>query len=405
MKRLVLFLCLIFLTPLWPHTGFVVSGAEFAEEKPPPQTEPNELEPAAQLIALIKANKVYAPQISEQELERARLTGIIQALDDPYVALIDTRNQNIDDSTTQTDSSEYGLIVAEDEYDRLFVQSVLPESPAARAGLMPGDRILRVGNENVAGHSAWEVLPLLSKPDNLRLVVQRPNRGQKEVVISEQPYEMQTVELRIGDVGPAWIEDNSGPIAWIKIHTFLSSTTIQEWNRVVERIHAHPEVQRVVLDLRNNGGGDNTCIRILGDFFRTGEDLVTFHSVLTTRPGRQRVRNYSLPRSRLITYPAVVLVNDRTASLAEITAAALRDNRSVPLVGETTYGKGTTQTWVQLGTHYAAHLTLGRWFTAGGYSIDGEGLIPDVCVKDDPNTPDDDEQLLAAVQVLFNGDY
>lgn len=358
----------------------------------------------SELLDLIRSNSRYNGRLDDARLEISVLNGIVGALGDPYAVVVDVRDISTgSDGASHAETTDLGIVLATDEWGRLVVQSVLPGSPAARAGVMPGERLLRVEETNLAALTTWEAMPLFSAEADRTVDLVR-ERGDGEIVaatLTATPYEVRTVELRIGDMEfERWRDDPDGAVAWLRVYAFLDST-IEEWTAAIQRIHAAPSVRRIVFDLRDNGGGSNSCVPLVGDFLRSGEPIVRFETLLDESGWTETVRNSAVPRSRLIAYPAVVLVNGATASLAEIAAVALRDNRAMPIVGETTYGKGTTQTWVRVGEHYAAHLTVGRWVGPAGDSIDGVGLIPDYVVGDDPWTPYVDEQLAGAVRCLM----
>ena len=393
--------------------GFSAFPDVFAQNKAVEPTEASLSSPAEVLINVIKKNRLYRNSFTENTIQEAVLKAIVASLDDPYAAVVDTHRQRETASSTRTDTTELGLLIGEDAYSRPVIESILPGSPADEAGIKAGEKVLRIGTEDVSGCSSWEVMALLSGEQTahekqIKMVVESSRGQPRHITLRCSHYEIKTVELRIGGLRQlqrrphrtVWKDDPKGEIAWIKVHTFLQSRTHDEWDRMVEKINNSHSVRRIVFDLRDNGGGDNSCIRVLGDFFLGGETLVTFECLAGNKPWSQHIRNTSTPQSRLICYPAVVLVNGRTASLAEIAAAALRDNRSVPLVGEKTFGKGTTQTWIKAGNRFAVHLTMGRWLSPHGYSIEGKGLVPDVTVSDNPRTVYIDEQLLSAVELL-----
>jgi carboxyl-terminal processing protease len=368
------------------------------------QTKSRYLPPSVQeLLELIAANERYRIISSEEGFaEEAMLRGIVAALEDPYAVVLDTTEQVSSDTSTDGESLETGLLLGEDQYRRLIAQAVLPGSPAEVAGLRAGDRILRIGGVDAAGLRVWDALPLLRATGEppISLVVEASDGGVRELSLEPFPFEPETVELRIGELRRGrWKDDLNGEFAWIRIHSFLGERTLQEWSRRVETIRENPSVRRIVLDLRDNGGGDNATIPLMGDFFRHGQPLVRFESLYGDGQRSETVRTYGRPRSRLMGYPAVVLVNGRTASLAEIAAVALKDNRRVQVVGTRTFGKGTTQTWVRTGERFAIHLTVGRWYGPAGASVEGTGLEPDVIALDDPSTRRD-EALVAALRVL-----
>jgi carboxyl-terminal processing protease len=393
--------------------GFSTVAAVFAQNGAVGPAETSVTSSAEELIDLIKKNRLYRNSLSENKIEKAVLRAIVASLDDPYAAVVDIPTQREVASSTRADTTELGLIIGEDAYSRPVIDTVLPGSPAEDAGLKGGEKVLRIGAENVSGCGSWEVMSLLSGPQTgdgkqIEMVVESARGQPRHITLRCSHYEIKTVELRIGGLRQlqrrphrtVWKDDPKGEIAWIKVRAFLHSRTNDEWDRMVEKINNSPSVRRIVLDLRDNGGGDNSCIPLLGDFFLRGETLVTFECLSGNEPWSQHIRNTGTPKSRLICYPAAVLVNGGTASLAEIAAAALRDNRSVPLLGEKTFGKGTTQTWIKTCDRFAAHLTMGRWLSPHGYSIEGKGLVPDVTVSDNPRTVYIDEQLLSAAELL-----
>ncbi len=382
------------------------------EEVPTEETEgdPFDLSRSSaiqKLLDTISSNRLYKMTVSQEDIEKAVLQGIVSSLDDPYASILHIDNREDGSSSAKTETSDMGLILGEDEFDRTVVVSVLPGSPSEEAGIVPGDKVLRICGENVSRSNSWQALSLL-RGDGLKVVVENPEKGLRTLTLHQHAYTITTVELRIGSLCSSflrpnrlfWKDDPEGAIAWIKVHSFLGDRTKEEWSEMIAAVRASDSVGRIVLDLRDNGGGDNSCISLLGDFFLPGETLVRFESLMGMRSWTQHIRNSVTRRSRLISYPIVVLVNNRTASLSEIAAAALRDNRRVPLVGQTTFGKGTTQTWIRTDDHFAAHLTTGRWLSPCGYSVEGKGLVPDVTVVDSKEKPDRDEQLIEAVLLL-----
>lgn len=345
-------------------------------------------------VAALLAGQRYRDVISAKSLVESMLRGMVADLGDPFAAVaVSDAPQGAGSGSGR--STELGLILDHDRYDRLVVASVIPGSPAHGAGIVPGDLLLRVGDRNVSGFSAWEALPLLrGAVSSVRLTVSRSGVP-REITVDAGDYAISTVSLRIGDMeGDRWIERDTGSVAWLAVHAFVAPLTLDEWSRAVSTIWSSRTVRTIVLDLRDNGGGDNSCLRALGDFFSGGEHLVSFDALVGEEGWTQAVHNHFVPRARLLSYPVAVLVNGQTASLAEIFAASIAEGRNAPVIGETTYGKGTTQTWVTVGDRYALRLTLGAWRTPAGRSVDGTGIVPDVEVPAD--SPD--ELLAAAVR-------
>ena len=375
-----------------------------------PQSAPSSdsvLEAAApvieELVRVLSNNRHYQYGLSEEMLVDAMLQGIMEAQQDSYAAILNTTTLSRPGGRHSARAPDIGLLLASDDFGRPRVASILPGSPAADSGLMVGDLLLRIHNTNTAGMTPWELAPLLSSSEEgeVRLVAERPGEMPRELILSPSDYQLRTVSLRIGDrFLRRWRNDEEGRWAWLKVHAYLGEATKNEWTQAIHRIWDAPNVEAIILDLRDNGGGDNAGVRTLGDFFPAGKPLVHFRSLFGEEGWEEVVYNDAYPRARLIAYPLVVLVNENTASLAEIVAATLQETRDIVVVGSETYGKGTTQSWVTISPEYAVHLTTARWYTPGGRSIDGRGLTPDLRVQDNRLTPWVDEELMAAVGVL-----
>jgi carboxyl-terminal processing protease len=375
-----------------------------------PQSAPSSdsvLEAAApvieELVRVLANNRRYQQGLSEEMLVEAMLQGIMEAQQDSYAALLNTSTLFRPGGRQSARTPDIGLLLDSDEFGRSRVASILPGSPAADSGLQVGDRLLRVHGTNTAGMTPWEIAPLLASSEEGRvsLVAERPGEMPRELVLAPSDYQVETVSLRIGDHFLwRWRDDNEGRWAWLKVHAYLGEETKEEWTEAIHRIWEAPNVEAIILDLRNNGGGDNAGIRTLGDFFPAGKPLVRFRSLFGEEGWEEVVRNDAYPRARLIAYPLVVLVNENTASLAEIVAATLQEARGIMVVGSQTYGKGTTQSWVNISEEYAIHLTTARWYTPEGRSIDGRGIVPDVPAVDSRLTPWVDDELAAALRVL-----
>ncbi len=353
-------------------------------------------EPALlELLDALNNNRRYRDGLDDSSTIEAMLRGLLRGQDDPYAAVVDLTDARRLGGSDSARTGDVGLILDSDSYGRLRVAAVLPDSPAENRGVRVGDHLLRVDGINAAGMTPWELAPLLASAGRtpVRLVVQSPEEDPRELTLEPEQYEVRTVTLRIGRRRfGRWQDAPEGNWAWLSVHAYLGETTENEWTAAIREIWASPSVEGIVLDLRDNGGGDNRGIRTLGDFFMPGDELVRFRSLFGDEGWEQVVYNNAIPRARLIAYPVVVLVNENTASLAEIVAATLQEQRQVPVFGTRTYGKGTTQSWLTIGDRFAVHLTTAIWFTPGGKSVDGVGLRPDLVVAGDA--------LLAALSYL-----
>jgi carboxyl-terminal processing protease len=182
-------------------------------------------------------------------------------------------------------------------------------------------------------------------------------------------------------------------VAHIKLLKFGGETDA-EWEVAVSEILKRPEVEGIVLDVRNNPGGYlQGAVDIAGEFLRTGKVVV-----IEERAGAKE--EYIVETvGRFLNTPLVVLVNEGSASASEILAGAISDNKRGKIVGEVTFGKGTIQEPQQVNGGAGLHITIARWLTPKETWVNDEGLKPDVEVEDDPNT-ESDEQLQEAIKQL-----
>lgn len=355
----------------------------------------------SEALHAISASHAYRDRLSLENLLEGMLSGLVDALDDRNAAFVDAHALLPAGESARRAAGESGIVLDTDEYGRLVVASVLRDSPAERGGVEPGDRLLRIGDENVTGMSAWQALALLAQraPGQISLTVASEAESPREITLEPRRFTTRAVTVRFGTVRRGrWRNSDAGTIAWITIHAFVDAILNEQWNHVVQEVYAHDTVRSIILDLRDNGGGDNASLSVLADFLPPGAPMVTFQARYGEEGWDQHVRNGFIPRSRLLSYPVALIVNRRTASLAEIFVAALRDVRRAPVIGERTYGKGTTQTWLSVGSRYALHLTVGAWLSPSGIAYDGVGIEPDVAVA--PPRRRRDPSLQAAVDAL-----
>lgn len=356
----------------------------------------------AEALEAVAASHAYRDRVPYDTLMHEMLAGIVNALDDRYAALAEAVTTGSRDGAAGGAAGETGLVLDNDEYGRLVVASLLSESPAEAAGVRPGDQVLRIAGTNALGLGAWEAMTLLASGSagSVALVVASGSGNPRELLLPKPERPPRAVTVRIGSIrGGRWRDRSDGDVAWITIHAFIDVVLADQWDDVVRRVYAHPSVRSIILDLRDNGGGENASLSVLADFLPADAPMVTFEARFGSDGWEEHVRNGFTPRSRLLSFPVAVVVNNRTASLAEIFVAALRDVRDAPVVGERTYGKATTQTWLSVGERYALHLTVGRWRSPSGISYDQTGIEPDVAVQPSP-WPRRDAQLQAAVDAL-----
>jgi carboxyl-terminal processing protease len=263
-------------------------------------------------------------------------------------------------------------IFVELEGERPVVVQPIPDTPAFRAGLRPGDRILAVNNATTEGMSLPEVVSRIRGPAGTQVTL--------KLARDDRTFEVTLTRARIANVSvqadqnlPAALRrellDNR--VAYVRLLMF-NETTASEFSKAVDAALARG-ARGLLLDLRNNGGGLlDVSIDVANRFIEAGRPIV--HTV--DRSGRRQTERAT--GGVKVGIPVVVLVNEFTASAAEILAGALKDNGAGTVVGQSTFGKGVIQTIITLPGSTGATLTSGKYLTPKGHDIHKKGVTPDV---------------------------
>ncbi len=368
-------------------------------DEEPPQTLEELFQPFWEAWDLVHEYYVDQP-VDDVELMRGAIRGMMDAVGDPYTTYMDP--QEVEDFEAIM-SGEYEGIGAwvDVSGDYLTIIAPIPGSPAERAGLRPGDKIIAVDGEDVTGVDPEQVRLRVLGPagTKVRLTILREPKdgGQPEtfdVVITRARIKITSVESTMMDNG----------IAYVRLITF-GERSADEMEKAIEDLMAqHPRA--FILDLRNNGGGYlDTAIEVASFFLP--EDAV----VLYEKYGDGSMDTWKTVRSPLVPdLPMVVLVNEGTASASEVVSGALRDHDRAVLVGEHTFGKGSVQRLFPLSDGGMARITVAYWLTPEKHLIHGEGLEPDYVVPLDEGEfewlnyqpdPAKDPQVAKAVEVLL----
>lgn len=299
----------------------------------------------------------YVDPVSEDELFERSLTGLLQELNDPNSVYLS--EERLDRLNERTSGTYGGLGVRFDVRDGwLTVIAAQPNSPADRAGLATGDRILAIDDSSTHALTPDEAVRAMrgDAGTKVRLLVVRGADGQHVNLTMERR------EIHVRAISRVAMLD--GAVAYVDINTFRDSTTA-ELGRALDSLRAIG-ARRLVLDLRRNPGGLLQQGVEVADLFldegqkildvrgRTASSSATFSDQLPQRWGGM---------------PMVVLVDDGTASAAEIVAGALQDHDRAVLIGRTTFGKGSAQSLFPLAGGGALKLTTARWYTPAGRAI------------------------------------
>ena len=258
----------------------------------------------------------------------------------------------------------------------VIVREVIDGGPAKEAGLVAGDRILRVGDTELAGMDESQVAMLIRGPQGTTVDLHL-QRGTDEW---SKPITRRM--LKLPSVISGTLEDG---VAYIKIRSF-AEPTVPALDRALE---AAQTARGIVVDLRGCPGGLlSVSIDVAARFLEAGQRILSTKG----RNGEEKV--YAAEKTRFeLDAPIAVLVDRHTASSAEIVAAAISENRSSALVGERTFGKGTVESVIELSNGWALKLSVARFYSPSGHNWQGRGIQPDFAVP-----PGDDRQVVYSMQ-------
>ena len=328
---------------------------------------------ACQVIPLLKA-KYYRPlslsRLVRTYLQTGNVPALLSCLGDPYTKYLTAEEYN---RLLEENKGVYGGIGLYLEYTDgyLVVFKTINNSPAARAGLQPGDRITAINHQPTAGLTKEAAVGAILGPPGTKVVL-TVQRG------STLPAQDITLTRALIDPSVEWeirTDPQAGKIGWITLTQFTEETG-KDLDRAL-RIFAREQVAGVVLDLRYNPGGLLlSALEVASHFLPGAEDI----PLVSLQYRDQTTEHfYAYPNSHP-SFPLVVLINEWSASSSEIVASAIQHLKAGVLVGNTSFGKGLVQDVIPLRGGGALYLTVARYLTAGGYSIHQTGVTPDVRV-------------------------
>jgi len=366
-----------------------VTAAPGGDQGGTPESLQTTFQPFWEAWSIVQQRYVDQP-LDDTALMRGAIRGMMAALGDAHSAYLDPQEYKEAETSISGEYEGIGAFV-DTTKDYLTVVSPIAGSPAEKADLKPGDQIIAIDGQDMTGVN----------PELARQKVLGPAGSTVHLTILregvDQPLEFDIVRAHI--VIPS-VESkmlDSG-IAYVKLSIF-GDNSATDLHQVLKDLMAQ-QPTGLILDLRNNPGGVvPTAIQVASEFI--GDGVIMYEQ----QGDGTRTPTNALSGGLATEIPLVVLVNEGSASASEIVAGAIQDYGRAKLVGVTTYGKGSEQNWVPLSNEQGAVLvTIARWLTPNGRTIDKIGLTPDVVVKltDEDITAGLDPQLDAAVQLLLN---
>jgi carboxyl-terminal processing protease len=335
----------------------------------------------------------YVDDVSDDSLVESAINGMLTSLD-PHSNYLNTKNFN--DMKVQT-RGEFGGLGIEVSMENGLVKVVSPidDTPAARAGLKPGDLITHLDGDPVQGMTLPEAVEKMRGPisSEIKLTIRREGKEPFDVKLIRATIKIQSVRSHLEG-------DN---IAYIRITTFNEQTDVGLNNAMKNlKQQAGGKLLGVILDLRNDPGGLlDQAVAVADAFLEKGE-------IVSTRGRRSEdaQRYNARPGDIAAGLPVAVLINGGSASASEIVAGALQDHHRAILLGTKSFGKGSVQTIIPLPGHGAMRLTTARYYTPSGRSIQATGIDPDIVVEAAKieKTPDKAEAKVATASDLKRDD-
>jgi carboxyl-terminal processing protease len=319
--------------------------------------------------ALQRVRREYVDQIDDKTLVENAIKGMLDGLDQHSRYLNPDQYDDIRIATTGNYTG-VGLDVS-DRDGKLTVVAPLDNSPAARAGIQPGDVVVSVNDVAIGGDGIEAAISSMrGEPGTeVRLDVSRgPEQDLIHFSLKREPIHVATVVS----------ESLAGGYGYIRLTGFTDSTLSELDQAAAELIRdSQPRLNGVVLDLRDNPGGVLQAAIGVADVFLDDGLIVRGNG----RIRQSQFEQFAEPGGALESAPLVVLINSRSASGSEIVAGALKDHGRAQLVGERSYGKGSVQSVVPLGAGSALKLTTALYLTPSGVTINGRGIDPDQFVE------------------------
>ncbi len=337
----------------------------------------------------LSSNFVNPENIDNQKIIYGAIKGMAKSLDDPYTSFFDPEQskQFYDDLSGYFSGigAEVGI-----KKDQLTIVSPLPGTPAEKAGLMPGDIIVKIDSKDSLYMTTDEAVKLIRGTKGTAVVLNIFREGwlsAKDFTIIRDTIKVPSMEWKLID------ED----IAYIRIFQFDQSLS-NDFKRSAMEIINSP-VKKIVIDLRNNPGGYLELSQEIAGWFLDRGQVVTIENF-----GKDKKEEFykTNGNANFVNYPVVVLINNGSASASEILAGALRDNRGIKLIGEKSFGKGSVQQLLNLQDGSSIKITIAKWLTPKGESISEVGLSPDIKVEltEEDLEAEKDPQLDKALEII-----
>ena len=369
--------------------GFLIGNVvSFTKKETTNSSVPSELKEFVDTYNDIVNN--YYDKVNKEELIDAGIKGMINYLDDPYATYFDGTSSTNFNQTLEGNYEGVGIEVTLDN-SKVKITKVFADTPAKKAGIKVGDYITKVNGESVEGKSLSDVVSLIKTAKNkeVEITITRDNQ-EKTMKVTRTTVDMPYTSSKV-------YEENGKKIGYLKIEMFSNNITKQV-KKELESLKKK-NIDKLVIDVRDNPGGYLTQVTEILSLFMTKKDVIY---QLQTKNNNEKV--YGTSSKATYSYPVVVLINENSASASEILASAFKETYNVEIVGVNSYGKGTVQKTGDLNNGDTIKYTVQKWLTPKGNWINEKGVTPTKEVKlelkeNEILTEDNDNQLKAAIEL------
>ncbi len=359
-----------------PAALLVSTFASLAFAGAPPPTPVNraeatykQLELFARVLSYVQNN--YVEQVDEQQLMHGAIKGMLDTLD-PHTQFMPPdvfKEMKID---TSGEFGGLGIEIAR-KNDNLVVVAPIDDTPAQRSGIRSGDQIVKIDDESTRNMELARAIQKMRGPAGKKVLLTIMREG----FTAPREFAIVRDHIRIASVESALY----GGVGHVKVKNFQDRTDASLFKEL-EKLRAQnggKELRGLVLDLRNNPGGLlDQAVALSDRFLMGGLAIVSTRGRNATQVTEERAKDRDTEKP----YPIVVLVNTGSASASEIVAGALQDHRRAVVMGTPTFGKGSVQTVIEMEDGSGLKLTIARYFTPSGRSIQEKGILPDFVVPE-----------------------
>ncbi len=311
----------------------------------------------------------YVEPVDTKKLIYGAIKGMLKELD-PHTNFMAPDIFKDFESETSGEFGGLGIEIAV-QNGILTIISPIEDTPAWEAGIKPGDKVISVDGHTTKGLSLVEASQLMRGKlgsTTILTIVRETEDQPKDISITRGNVKIHSVKYT----------DFAEGYAYIKVTSFIENTGSDLEKTLTEHEKKHGTAKGLILDLRRNPGGLLDQAIKVSDLFIPDGKIV---STIGREKGKEEIV-YASKKAHYTSFPIIVLMNEYSASASEIVAGALQDNRRAVIMGEKSFGKGSVQSVVKLGDGSGLKLTVARYYTPSGRSIQSEGIVPDIAVED-----------------------